>query len=128
MPGAEYEVRWADGLPVVATPIEIDVNNAAEFRQALLSCANGSHPALVVDMSETVFCDSTGLHQLIRAHRRAIAAGGEVRLVIRAAPVLRLFAIMGIDQLFPVYTSLAEAVAATPRQAGPAAPAAAAGT
>jgi anti-sigma B factor antagonist len=111
MPSAGYEVRWAKGLPVVATPVEIDVTNAAEFRQSLLSCANGSHPTLVVDMSETMFCDSTGLHQLIRARMRALATGGEVRLVIKAAPVLRLFTVMGIDHVFPVFATLAEAVA-----------------
>lgn len=111
MPGAGYEVRWANGVPVVATPVEIDVTNAAEFRQSLLSCANGSHPTLVVDMSETMFCDSTGVHQLVRARMRALASGGEIRLVIKATPVLRLFTIMGIDRLFPVFASLPEAVA-----------------
>jgi anti-sigma B factor antagonist len=112
MAGAGYEVKWANGLPVVTTPVEIDVTNAAEFRQSLLCSANGSHPTLVVDMSETMFCDSTGLHQLVRARRRALAAGGEVRLVVKAPPVLRLFTIMGIDQLFPVFATLAEAAAA----------------
>lgn len=111
MPGAGYEVSWAGGLPVVVTPEEIDASNAADLRQSLLSCANGSHPTLVVDMSGTAFCDSTGVHQLVRARARAIAAGGEVRLVIPTAPVLRLFAIMGIDRLFPVFATLAEAVA-----------------
>lgn len=96
---------------MVATPGEIDPSNAAEFRQSLLSCANGGHPTVVVDMSETVFCDSTGLHQLVRARSRAIAAGGEVRLVVQATPVLRLFTIMGIDRLFPMFATLAEAVA-----------------
>ena len=119
MPGAGYEVSRVGGLPVIATPAEIDVSNAAEFRRALLSCANGSDPALLVDMSETVFCDSTGLHQLVQARARAIAAGGEVRLVIRAATVLRLFAIMGVERLFPVFGSLEEAVASAPSPGAP---------
>ncbi len=114
MPGAGYEVSWAGGLPVLVTPEEIDASNAADLRQSLLSCANGSHPTLVVDMSGTTFCDSTGLHQLVRARARAIAAGGEVRLVVRTAPVLRLFAIMGIDRLFPVFAKLEDAVAGPP--------------
>ena len=117
MPGAGYQVRWAGGLPVIAAPSEIDVGNATELRQLLLSCADESQPTLVVDMSETVFCDSTGLHQLVRARKRAVAAGGEVRLVIRSAVVLRLFAVMGIDCWFPVFTSLEEAVADTPARA-----------
>jgi anti-sigma B factor antagonist len=113
---AGYEIRWVGGLPVVATPGEIDVSNAAEFRQSLLSGANG-HPTLVVDMSGTVFCDSTGVHQLVRARARAAAAGGELRLVIRTAPVHRLFTIMGIDRLFPVFASLEQAVACAPSPA-----------
>jgi len=114
MPGAGYEVSWVSGLPVVATPAEIDASNVAEFGKALLSCADGSNPTVVIDMSETVFCDSTGLHQLVRARADAIAAGGEVRLVIRADTVLRLFAIMGVDSLFPVFATLEEAVASAP--------------
>jgi anti-anti-sigma factor len=117
MPGTGYEVSWAGGLPVVVTPGEIDASNAAEFRQSLLSCANGSNPTLVVDMSGTEFCDSTGLHQLVRARARATAAGGEVRLVIQTAAVLRLFAIMGVDRMFPVFATLAEAVAGAPEPA-----------
>ncbi len=118
MPGAGYEVSWAGGLPVVVTPEEIDAGNAADLRQSLLSCANGSSPTLVVDMTGTAFCDSTGVHQLVRARARAIAADGEVRLVIRTDPVLRLFAIMGIDRLFPVFATLAEAVAGDEAVAG----------
>jgi anti-sigma B factor antagonist len=123
MPDAGYKIRWASGFPVVKAPVEIDVSNAAEFRQSLLFGANGSHPTLIVDMSETVFCDSTGLHQLVRARARAIAAGGEVRLVIQAAPVLRLFAIMGIGRLFPFFPTLADAAAAAPAAPGPDGPA-----
>ena len=112
MPVVGYNVRSVNGLPVISAPVEIDVSNADELRQLLLACAGGGHTVLIVDMSETAFCDSTGLHQLVRAHKRAAATGGEVRLVIRAPTVLRLFAIVGIDRFFPIFTTLAEALAA----------------
>lgn len=111
MPAVEYSVKRVSGLPVVAAPVEVDASNADALRQLLLACADEGHAVLVVDMSETAFCDSTGLHQLVRAHKRATAAGGEVRLVITAPTVLRLFAIVGIDRFFPVFKSLDEAVA-----------------
>jgi len=111
MPAVEYSVKKVNGLPVVSAPAEVDVSNADELRQLLLACADEGHAVLVVDMSETAFCDSTGLHQLVRAHKRATAAGGEVRLVITTPTVLRLFAIVGIDRFFPVFKSLDEAVA-----------------
>ncbi len=111
MPAVEYLVKTVNGLPVVSAPVELDVSNADELRQLLLACADEGHAVLVVDMCETAFCDSTGLHQLVRAHKRATAAGGEVRLVITAPTVLRLFAIVGIDRFFPIFKSLDEAVA-----------------
>ena len=111
MPAVEYMVTTVNGLPVVSAPVEVDVSNADGLRQLLLACADERHAVLVVDMSETAFCDSTGLHQLVRAHKRAIAAGGEVRLVITAPTVLRLFEIVGIDRFFPIFKSLDDAVA-----------------
>ena len=116
MPAVEYSVKTMNGLPVVSAPAEVDVSNADGLREALLACADAGHAVLVVDMRGTAFCDSTGLHQLVRAHKRATAAGGEVRLVITAPTVLRLFAIVGIDRFFPIFKSLDEAVA------GPSAP------
>ena len=116
MPAVEYSVKTMNGLPVVSAPAEVDVSNADGLREALLACADAGHAVLVVDMRGTAFCDSTGLHQLVRAHKRATAAGGEVRLVITAPTVLRLFAIVGIDRFFPIFRSLDEAVA------GPSAP------
>jgi anti-sigma B factor antagonist len=111
MPAVGFSVRSVNGLPVVSAPVEVDVSNAADLRQLLLACADEGHAVLVVDMSETAFCDSSGLHQLVRAHKRATAAGGEVRLVIAAPTVLRLFAIVGIDGFFPIFKNLDEAVA-----------------
>ena len=111
MPAVEYSVTTENGLPVVSAPVEVDVSNADGLRQLLLACADEGHAVLVVDMSETAFCDSTGLHQLVRAHKRATAAGGEVRLVITAPTVLRLFEIVGIDRFFPIFKRLDDAVA-----------------
>ena len=54
-------------------------------------------------MTRTRFCDSSGLHTLIAAHKRANAEGGEVLLVIPGPPVLRVFALTGIDKVIPSF-------------------------
>ena len=95
---------------VVSTPAEIDASNATRLRGALL-VANGSCPTVVVDMSRTVFCDSAGVTALVQAHNRAEADGGEVRLVITRTSVLRILALTGVDQLFPIFANLPDALA-----------------
>jgi anti-sigma B factor antagonist len=106
------------GVPIVAAPEEIDITNAAGLRAALLEAAAQGEGTVVVDMSQTQFCDSAGLHVLVRAHKRAQAVGGEVRLVISAATVLRIFAVTGIDRMIPKFSTLDEALAQTPDGSG----------
>src|SRR5262249_54145636 len=87
---------------VVSAPTEIDASNAAELRAALVA-VNGGRPAVVVDMSQTGFCDSAGVSVLVEAHHRAEVGGCEVRLAVTGASVLRIFALTGVNQLFRVF-------------------------
>jgi anti-anti-sigma regulatory factor len=64
-------------------------------------------------LSQTQFCDSSGLHTLLAAHKRATAAGGDMLLVLPGNAVLRVFAITGVDRIIPNFTSLEEALAQT---------------
>ena len=101
MPDGSFPVEIVKGMPVVAAPEEIDITNAAALRATLLNAAANGHDTLVVDMTRTQFCDSSGLHTLIAAHKRAEAEGREVLLVIPSTTVLRVFALTGMDRMIP---------------------------
>jgi anti-sigma B factor antagonist len=123
MPGGGFPVEVVGGVPVVAAPEEIDITNAEALRSALLNAAADGHGTLVVDMTRTQFCDCSGLHTLLAAHKRAQAEGGEVLLVIPGPAVLRVFAITGADRMIPHFTNLPGALAQAGRrdhQPGPA--------
>lgn len=107
----EYPVAMVNGVPVVTTPDDIDASNAEELRAAIFDTMAHGHATFVVDMTATGYCDSAGLHVLVRAHRHAQAGGGEVRLVITSAAVLRIFAITGVDRVIPNFPTVQEAVA-----------------
>ena len=117
MPEDRFPVEVVRGVPVVAAPEEIDITNAEALRSALSTAAADGPSTLVVDMTQTQFCDSSGLHVLIAAHRRAGAEGREVLLVIPGTTVLRVFALTGMDTVIPNFTSLAEALAQAPAPA-----------
>jgi anti-sigma B factor antagonist len=106
-----FPVQVTRGVPVLITPDEIDITNAAALRAALLHAAARPGPALVVDMTRTRFCDCAGLHALIAAHKRAQAEGRQVKLVITGAQVRRILTLTALDRLIPVYTSLDQALA-----------------
>ncbi len=111
---ARFPVEVVGGVPVVAAPEEIDITNADGLRSALLQAAASGHGTFVVDMTRTRFCDTSGLHALVAAHKRARAESRELLLVIPSTAVLRILAITGIDRVIPNFTSLDEALAQTP--------------
>jgi anti-sigma B factor antagonist len=113
MSDAAYPLGFVRGVPVVTAPEEIDMTNADRLRAVLLEAAAHGHATFVVDLTRTRFCDSAGLHALARAHTRALAEGGELRLVIPSVPVLRAFAVTGVDRMIPHFATVDEALLQT---------------
>jgi anti-sigma B factor antagonist len=113
-PDTRFPCEMVSGVPVLVTPEEIDITNADGLRAALLDCYEHGHGRLVVDMGRTRFCDTAGLHALVDAHKRALAQGGQMRLVISDAVIQRIFAITGLDQVIPTFTTLQEACGSPP--------------
>jgi anti-sigma B factor antagonist len=107
-----------NGVPVVAAPAEIDVSNADWLDAVLWEAAARGHGTFVVDMTGTQYCASSGVGVLVQAHKRAVAGGGELRLVRpNSAMVVRKFALAGIDRVIPYFASLYEAVEPAPATA-----------
>lgn len=113
MPEASFPVAVVGGVPVVTAPEEIDVTNVPGLRAALAVAGHGN-VTVVVDMSRTQFCDSSGLNVLVRAHQKARDEGGEVLLVVSASAVLRILALTGADRVIPNFPSLDEALRPAP--------------
>lgn len=119
VPGQGFQVMPVDGVAVVIAPAEIDVANAGALRDAITSAGTG-RATIVVDMTATEFCDSSGLGVLVWAHKRARAGGGELRLVMGSPAVYRVFEVTAVDRVLRIFTSLPEAVAASPPSGVPA--------
>jgi anti-sigma B factor antagonist len=103
---------------VVAVPTELDLTIADGLRDALLGALNAGARGLVVDLTATTFCDSAGITAITRAVRRAAATDATMRLALTAAPVLRVFDLVGIDRLIDIHQDVAAALASLPDQAG----------
>ena len=111
MPSQDCKVRWIGPHAVAAVPAEIDAVNADKIRQGLLSAVSLGAAVVVIDMSGTTFCDSTGVQAIIAAYRQTAENGTELRLV--ATAVLRILTLVGVGQLIPIYPSLEVALAGT---------------
>ena len=104
----DCHVGWIGPHAVVSMPAEIDAVNAEKIRQGLLSAVSPGAAVVVIDMSGTTFCDSAGVQAIIAAYRQAAAKGTELRLV--ATALLRIFTVVGVGELIPIYPTLESAL------------------
>ena len=110
-----YRGRWMGLQVVIALPEHINVSNASQIREELLWVINRGAVTVIADMTATRLCDHSGADAVMRAYRRALASGTQLRLVVSAPVVRRVLGINGLDRLIPVYSSLeAATVAETP--------------
>jgi anti-anti-sigma factor len=100
---------------VLRAPAAIDITTSGELRAVLLQWHSHGHSTVVVDLTGTEFCDLAGLHELTRAHQRAVADGGGLRLVTPAhGPFPRIFTLTGLDGIIPHFATVEEALAQLP--------------
>ena len=111
-PEDTYPVRWAGQQALVALPEHVDVSNAGQIREELLSVINRGAEALIVDMTATLSCDRAGADAVARAYQRAVVSRTELRLVVTSGVVLRMLGMTGVGRLVPVYPSVEAALAA----------------
>ena len=98
---------------VVVVGGEIDVYTAPKLREQLVDLVNAGRYHLVIDMETVEFLDSTGLGVLVGGLKRVRAHDGSLRLVCTQERILKIFRITGLTKVFPIHTSVEEAVAAT---------------
>jgi anti-anti-sigma factor len=110
-------VRLVRGVPVASAPERLDGDTSRQLRLALAELAERGYATLVVDLSNTRFCDQAGRAVLTRAHERACAEGGELRLVGTRRASLQTFSPCGVARPPRRFASLDEAVAELPAAA-----------
>ncbi|HEY2310071.1 MAG TPA: STAS domain-containing protein [Gaiellaceae bacterium] len=100
-----------DGAVVISLAGELDLYNAEEVRAALLEACNDEPRALVVDLEEVRFIDSTALGVLIEARSRMADRSG-FRLAAPGLETRRALEVSGLDRHFVVHETVAEALEA----------------
>lgn len=96
---------------VVVVAGEIDVATAPRLRKEAIAIVAEGHHEVVLHLEAVDFLDSTGLGVLIGVLRRINAVGGELRLVCSTPHILDLFTLTGLDRVFDLRASVADATA-----------------
>jgi anti-sigma B factor antagonist len=105
------------GWAVLQVSGELDLVTSPALRQRIHDeVAEGRH-SLVLDLSDVLFCDSSGVGVLIAARRLIRSCQGSLRLILPAqgavegSHVNRVLGALGVRRLFEVYPDITAAVA-----------------
>ncbi len=99
-------------VAVVRVHGEIDVYTAPVLREALDKHVAAGRTRFVVDLSDVSFMDSTALGVLVGRLKIVRTQEGSLRVVVVQERVRRVFAITGLDKVFPIHATVEEALTA----------------
>ncbi|MCX4828570.1 STAS domain-containing protein [Streptomyces sp. NBC_00006] len=103
---------WA----VVCVSGEMDLVTSPALRQQVHEAVAEGRRSVVLDLSDVLFCDSSGVGVLIAARRLMRSCQGRLRLILPAqgavdgSHVNRVLGALGVRRLFDVYPDVASAV------------------
>jgi anti-sigma B factor antagonist len=97
---------------VVTVRGEVDVATAPTLRDCIDGVIDRDTGAVVVNLLEVTFIDSTGLGVLIGARRRCADEFRELHIVVGEPRILKVFEITGLTDYFPIHRTLDRALAA----------------
>jgi anti-sigma B factor antagonist len=95
---------------VVSVSGELDIATAGRLGDELGRTSERSARRVIVDLVGVTFIDSVALGVLTEEARRLRASGGSCIVVSQDPRILRVFEITGLDRIFRIERSLAEAV------------------
>jgi anti-sigma B factor antagonist len=78
---------------------ELDLSTAPYLSERIDEVVGDGRTAIVIDLHDVTFCDSTGMSAFIRGHHLSSAAGGSLRLTGARGVVARVLKISGLDTL-----------------------------
>ena len=99
--GFEFEQR--DDVLIAIVEGEVDSSNASELRLALSERLPSASSALVLDLSDASYLDSSGIHLLFDLGRRLAARRQALRLVVpEKAPIRRVLELCAVESVAPM--------------------------
>lgn len=98
------------GSAVLRVAGELDHHTVRRLREVLDTVPLGPGAGLVFDLTDLVFCDSTGISVLVTACRRAEVAGSPSGLAGLNHELTRVFQLLGLEEILPLYPTVDEAI------------------
>lgn len=107
----EHVGRDADIVAVVLSGT-IDQENCNYLLECVAEEILEGRKKLILDCAQLEYISSMGLGMLVRVHSRMKKLGGDVKLAALQGAVAQIMNVVGLNRLFQIYPTVADAIAA----------------
>ena len=110
---ANLGVYQQDDVSVATLSGAIDISNVADLSTALEASVPQAAIGLIVDLSQTTYLDSSGIHLLFQVGKQLGRRRQEIRAVVpRTSPIMRVLELVAFERMVPLHATLDDALAA----------------
>ncbi len=95
--GVQIEVQVQGTTRVIAIEGELDFSSVSRVQEAIDAALSDRPETVVLDLSGLAFCDSSGIHLVVRSHQRATDNGIRFVAIRPLGSAWRVFEICGIN-------------------------------
>ncbi len=108
----ETSLRHLDGIPVLDVVGEIDIYTTPQFKEAVSAAIDENNPAIIINMTQVTYMDSSGFGTLLSATKRLRPLDGALYLTGCNESIQRMLQITRLNTIFGVYATEEEALVA----------------
>ncbi len=99
------EITHQDSAAIVVISGEVDLYSSPKVRESLLALTKKEQPAIVINLQDVGYMDSSGLATLIEGMQSSAKYGGKFLLTNLREGVLEVFQLSQLDKVFKIYDS-----------------------
>jgi len=88
----------------------LDAHNSSDLKELVLKLVNEGHTRFIVDLSEVLFVDSSGLGVLLSGYKNVSLKSGNFYLVGLHPRVQSMFELTRLHRVFGIFATIKEAM------------------
>jgi len=98
-----YEHEIENDVLIIAADGGLDRHTSKEFAERILELIEGGITKIIIDCAKLTYISSWGLGVLLRLHKRAKNAGGEVKIANVHSRIVEILNLTHLNKIFGVY-------------------------
>lgn len=108
----EFDAKEKDGVVIIKIKGELDALVAPKLKEKFMKYAEQSKVKFIIDFSELLHINSLAMG-ILRARLKEVKENsGDIKLINLSSHIATIFEMVGLDEIFNIYPTEEEAMAA----------------